>query len=381
MIILAHFMKNTKGSCVNLLRHFERNEGIKEYSNESINFDNSYLNYNLAPEKGDQLEFINKKCKEHKALNRKDVNVMCNWVVTLPKEINDEYEERRFFQKTYDFLSEKYGEENVISAYVHKDETTPHIHFAFVPVVFDKKKNRYKISAKECVDRNELKAFHNDFQKYLDNYGFNCSVLNNATSKGNKSIKELKTPLSIFEYKVLGIEYPERAILNAKFPIEFIKQDKKYPALELTEEEKEYLLKNKNISMNELYSENKDLFSKIFHQNAIESYMNDDDKYNSFFEALFDEIKKIKNNPISTISAMPEISSLMELANEHCYKMNEKLKLIKSLDIEIEEYNLCYPEADIIDHLKCIADIDNSGIDKDTLEDTLEVLDNKKFNM
>ncbi len=371
---MAHFMKNTKGSCVNLLRHFERNEGIKEYSNESIDFDKTYLNYNLAPERGDQLEFINKKCKEHKALNRKDVNVMCNWIVTLPKEIDDEYEERRFFQKTYDFLSEKYGEENVISAYVHKDETTPHIHFAFVPVIFDEKKSRYKISAKECVNRNDLKAFHNDFQKYLDNYGFNCSVLNNATSKGNKNIKELKTPLSISEYKFLGIEYPEKAILNAKFPMQFGIGKVEYPALELTKEEKNYLLENKNISMNELYSENKDLFSKIFHENVNKSYMNDDIKYDTFFDALVDEFKNVKNNPIS---AMDEISSLMKLANEHCNKMNKKRNLINSLDIETEKYKVYYADTDIIDHLKCLANMDNSGIEKETFE----ILNNKNFSM
>ncbi len=371
---MAHFMKNTKGSCVNLLRHFERNEGIKEYSNESINFDKTYLNYNLAPERGDQLEFINKKCKEHKALNRKDVNVMCNWVVTLPKEIDDEYEERRFFQKTYDFLSEKYGEENVISAYVHKDETTPHIHFAFVPVVFDEKKSKYKISAKECVDRNELKVFHNDFQKYIDNYGFNCSVLNNATSKGNKSIRELKTPLSVSEYKFLGIEYPEKAILNAKLPIElFIKENMESP-LELTKEEKRYLLENKNISMNELYRENKDLFSKIFHESVNKSYMNDDIKYDTFIDTVSDELKNLKNNPFAMTE---EISLLMKLANEHCDKMNAKLKLINSLDIETEKYKVHYTEVDFIDHLKCIADSDNSGIEKDTLE----IFNNKKFNI
>ncbi|MDK0731006.1 MobV family relaxase [Clostridium perfringens] len=371
---MAHFMKNTKGSCVNLLRHFERNEGIKEYSNESIDFDKTYLNYNLAPERGDQLEFINKKCKEHKALNRKDVNVMCNWVVTLPKEIDDEYEERRFFQKTYDFLSEKYGEENVISAYVHKDETTPHIHFAFVPVVFDEKKSKYKISAKECIDRNELKSFHNDFQKYLDNYGFNCSVLNHATSKGNKSIKELKTPLSISEYKFLGIEYPEKAILNAKFTMQYGIGNVEYPALELTKEEKNYLLENKNISMNELYNENKDLFSKIFHENANKVYRSDDIKYDTFFDALVDEFKNMKNN---SISAMDEISSLMKLANEHCNKMNKKCNLIDSLNIETSKYKVYYTKTDIIDHLRCIANSDDSGIEKDTFE----ILNNKNFSM
>ena len=41
------------------------------------------------------------------------------------------------------------AKENVISAYVHFDEVTPHMHYAFVPVVEDKKKGGYKLSAKK----------------------------------------------------------------------------------------------------------------------------------------------------------------------------------------------------------------------------------------
>ena len=50
---------------------------------------------------------------------------------------------RQFFEQTYKFLNERYsGEQNVVSAYVHMDEKTPHMHYAFVPVVHDKKKNK-----------------------------------------------------------------------------------------------------------------------------------------------------------------------------------------------------------------------------------------------
>ena len=87
-MILAHMMKNNRNACSNLIRHFERNENIKEYSNENINLNKSYLNYNLGPFRENQLEFIKSKCEELKVLNRKDVNVMCNWVVTLPKDLD-----------------------------------------------------------------------------------------------------------------------------------------------------------------------------------------------------------------------------------------------------------------------------------------------------
>ncbi|MGL4874620.1 MAG: MobV family relaxase [Clostridium sp.] len=188
---MAHLMKHTKGSCTNLLRHFERNENIQEYSNENINFNKSHMNYNLAPVKENQLEFINKRCKDLKVLNRKDVNVMCTWVITLPKDL-DWDKQSEFFAYSYRFMSERYGEENVISSYVHLDENRPHMHFAFVPVVYDDKKNKFKVSAKECVTRYDLNTFHKDLNNHLEKYGLECSVINNATVEGNKTVKELK---------------------------------------------------------------------------------------------------------------------------------------------------------------------------------------------
>ena len=74
-----------------------------------------------------------------KVQNRKDVNLMCTWIVTVPKDL-PENEHEQFFKTTFDFLSDRYGKENIISAYVHMDETIPHMHFAFIPGVPDKKK-------------------------------------------------------------------------------------------------------------------------------------------------------------------------------------------------------------------------------------------------
>ncbi|WP_250637226.1 plasmid recombination protein [Weissella cibaria] len=32
-------------------------------------------------------------------------------------------------------MNDRYGQENAVAAVVHYDETTPHLHYAFVPVV------------------------------------------------------------------------------------------------------------------------------------------------------------------------------------------------------------------------------------------------------
>src|SRR5690625_349624 len=102
-------------------------------------------------------------------LNRADVKVMADWIVTLPEELNGapEGSQKQFFEETYDFLSERYGEENVLAGVIHNDETTPHMHFAFMPVTYDEKREREKVSAKEVLNRNELKSFHQDLDNHL----------------------------------------------------------------------------------------------------------------------------------------------------------------------------------------------------------------------
>ena len=91
--------------------------------------------------------------------------LLCQSTATTTKisiSPDKEQVERLFFERTYRFLCDRYGEQNVISAYVHKDEKTPHMHFAFVPVTEDKKRGGEKVSAKEVITKNDLKTFHTD---------------------------------------------------------------------------------------------------------------------------------------------------------------------------------------------------------------------------
>lgn len=194
---MANVLKATKGAVGHLCKHFERGLDstgkLVKFGNQNIDSNKSHLNYNLAPQRNiSQGEFIKQRCSEVYCLKRKDVNVMCSWVVTMPKDL-PKHLEQDFFKETYKFLSERYGKENIISAYVHKDEVTPHLHFAFVPVTYDKRKDRYKVSAYEVINKTELQRFHPELQKHLENVlGCPVNILNEATKEGNKSIEELK---------------------------------------------------------------------------------------------------------------------------------------------------------------------------------------------
>jgi hypothetical protein len=132
-------------------------------------------------------------------------------VNSAPKDL-DKDEHERFFNESYAFLCKKYGEKNVVSAWVHMDETSPHMHFAFVPVVIDKKKGHEKISAKEALGWSEkgLHKFHRELDSHMTaEFGRDIGILNETTRDGNKTVQELKR---------------ETVISNAKKELEVVKR-------------------------------------------------------------------------------------------------------------------------------------------------------------
>lgn len=194
-MLVAHVEKYTKGSVQGLSIHWNRK--TENHSNLDIDNERSHLNYDLCEKEGDTLSRMNDRLSEVHCLNRKDVKVCADWVVTLPESLKgaSEKEQREFFKKIYKFLVNRYGgEKNVLSANVHNDETRPHIHFAFMPVVWDEKKQREKVSAKEVLTRKDLKTFHQDLDKFLKKeipHIYKEGILNDKTI-GVDTVKDLK---------------------------------------------------------------------------------------------------------------------------------------------------------------------------------------------
>nr|WP_180544679.1 MobV family relaxase [Bacillus thuringiensis] len=192
---MAHVQKYTKGNVQGLSIHWDRK--TENHSNLDIDNERSDLNYDLCEKEGDTLSRMNQRLSEIHALKRNDLKVCADWVVTLPENLKgiSEKEQREFFEKTYEFLANRYGgEKNVLSANVHMDETTPHMHFAFMPVVWDEKKQREKVSAKEVLTRKELKTFHQDLDAFLKQeipYIYKEGILNDKTI-GVDTVKDLK---------------------------------------------------------------------------------------------------------------------------------------------------------------------------------------------
>ena len=248
--------KFTRNQSGNILVHCDRSDPNRTYKNQEIDHSKTYLNYNLAPEhKGmTDYEFMKKRCEEFKILKRKDVNWLVSWVITMPADYTGN--KALFFREAYNFMENRYGKDNVVSAYVHLDETSPHMHFCFVPVIFDKKKQEYKVNAKQCINKVELKQIHPEMQEYLENkLQTKVNILNGATAEGNKTIDQLKKEEKI-KQKVVSelIKNPTEEI--KKLVIEQIPEEQKENIIE------EELKKDPDfiqICQNKAMSENEEL--------------------------------------------------------------------------------------------------------------------------
>ena len=194
-----HVEKYNARAIGRMFNHYERQEGdgVKR-GNPAIDPARTHLNYNLASEIQplSGTEFIQKRLENVKVQKRADVVKFCDCIVNPPADLPAE-RHREFFQHAFDFLADRYGRNNVVSAHVHLDETSPHMHFAFVPVVKNtgKSADRFpeKLCARDVVTRQNLQTLHPDTQRYLQEK-MQCPVrmLNGATVGGARTVAELK---------------------------------------------------------------------------------------------------------------------------------------------------------------------------------------------
>lgn len=196
---MAHVEKYTAHDTKKLFDESNREHDQTDRYRNAVDLSRSHQNYELASHGLGEQEFLEKRLGEvdKKRYIAGETNVMCSWIVTLPQGLDfDEDEERQFFEETHSFMQERYGAENTISSMVHRDETQPHLHYMFVPVMQYTSKQgeeRQKLCAKDVVNRRDLQTFHDDLSEHLENvFGFDLGILNEATKDGNESIKSLK---------------------------------------------------------------------------------------------------------------------------------------------------------------------------------------------
>lgn len=166
--VSLHFEKHKANDVgVNgLQRHNERVPGQK-HSNKNI--DDSRTAENVFLRKSDKkynkavADVIEKEREGGLKGVRKDAVRMVEATVQLSGKVLDmsEEEQEQVLRESYDWLKNEFGEENVISAVIHKDETNMHLHFDFVPL------KDGKLSAKSIISKPKLQQYQNGFLKHL----------------------------------------------------------------------------------------------------------------------------------------------------------------------------------------------------------------------
>ena len=179
-----------------IYRHNERKN--TNYSNKDIIKENGKNNYSIK-QCNTTYEKAFRNIKEKYNLKGKiknTSNVACEYIITASPDFFEnlsQQEIKRYFETAYRFVCgfKNLGEQYIISAKVHLDESTPHLHLVYLPVVhtIDKKSGK-NIEKLCCTDfwkgKNSYKYLQDNFYDYITKSGFD---LERGDTKDNKHIK------------------------------------------------------------------------------------------------------------------------------------------------------------------------------------------------
>ena len=200
-----------------LYKHNERKN--TNYSNKDINKNSSIKNYSLKQCNTTYSNTIKKLQQENNLQGRiiKTTNIACEFIITSDKEFFDAIgidETKRYFQTAYDFVAnyKNLGEKYIISAKVHMDESTPHLHLVFVPVIHTKDKQGNTIDKIACSQywkgKDSYRQLQDKFYSYMTENGFD---LERGNTKDNTHIP-IETLKQITNYENIKYELSNEQI-------------------------------------------------------------------------------------------------------------------------------------------------------------------------
>ena len=135
-------------------------------SNPDVDPSRSKNNFHLVEPAGKYRAMSEKRIAEVGCRTRSDsVRVVETLVTASPHFFKgkSKKEVREFFELAMEFFEEKIGKENFISAVVHMDEKTPHMHFSFVPITADG-----RLCAKEIIgNKKKLTQWQDEFWEHM----------------------------------------------------------------------------------------------------------------------------------------------------------------------------------------------------------------------
>ena len=165
MYAILRFQKHQGYPAKKIEDHHERNKETYA-SNPDIDLSRTGDNFHIINPIQRYYAEIEKRISAAQCRTRKDsVRFVDTLVAASPKffEGKTEGDIRAYYTHACRFLEERIGKQNIISAVVHMDEKTPHMHLVFVPLTSDN-----RLSAKDIIgNRKQLVAWQDDFWKHM----------------------------------------------------------------------------------------------------------------------------------------------------------------------------------------------------------------------
>ena len=349
--------KLTRAKAQGICIHNDRR--AKNHTNKDIDPERTHLNYYL---KKNQLNYVKEfdKLKEKnnlKGMIRSNSIIMCEMVFTSDKEFFDkigEKETRRYFEECYKFASnyKNLGEQNIVSCVVHLDETVPHLHLIYIPVVHTKDKDGNDIDKVCSRDfwraRDSYRELQNDFYKHITSKGFDLErgLSVEETGAKHEKIENLK--------KITNFEKTKKVLDSISLELPEVLDIKDIKIIKLNREKVENeIIKPKDDLINELYNQNLKLHQELSRQvnlvKTAEKYQKERDKIIADNEELHNTInnleKDYKNKEIDLEWEYKSKICKLEKENIHLKKVVDKFKdtvqkfikwIIKKFDIADE---------------------------------------------
>ena len=162
---ILRFAKYKGPEISNIEAHNERTK--EEYaSNPDIDKRRSYLNFHLLEPERKYRAGAERQIKDAACRTRSDSVRLVEVLVTATTDFfkgKKKAEIKAYFQEALDFIREYQEPKTIISAVVHMDEKTPHMHLSFVPLTEDG-----RLCAKEIVgNKKKLTQWQDRFWEHM----------------------------------------------------------------------------------------------------------------------------------------------------------------------------------------------------------------------
>ena len=162
---ILRFAKYKGPEISNIEAHNERTK--EEYaSNPDIDKSRSYLNFHLLEPERKYRAGAERQIKDAACRTRSDSVRLVEVLVTATPDFfkgKKKAEIKAYFAEALDFIKQNQKPETIISAVVHMDEKTPHMHLSFVPLTEDG-----RLCAKEIVgNKKKLTRWQDRFWEHM----------------------------------------------------------------------------------------------------------------------------------------------------------------------------------------------------------------------